>query len=120
MLVGERLRAIREAKNLSQGDVEKKTGLLRCYVSRCENGHTVPNIETLEKWSKALDVTMSQLFADDGKAAKPIAALKNGHTPKLNKAAANGLHRIQSAFAKMDGKDIAIVVGLAQKLAGAK
>lgn len=120
MLVGERLRAVREAREMSQGDVEKKTGLLRCYLSRCENGHTIPSIETLDKWTKAMDINLSQLFAENGEAATPIAALKNGHAPKLNKAAANGLHRIQSAFAKMDDRDIAIVVGLAQKLAGAK
>lgn len=120
MQVGERLKAIRESKNMSQGDIEKKTGLLRCYVSRCENQWTVPNLTTLEKWSAALGVSLSELFADNGKPAKPLAALQNGHTPKLNKAAANGLHRIQSAFAKMDGRDIAIVVGVAQKLAGAK
>jgi transcriptional regulator with XRE-family HTH domain len=50
MLIGDRLKTLREAKNFSQGDIEKKTGLLRCYVSRVENGHTVPAFETLEKW----------------------------------------------------------------------
>lgn len=119
MIVGERLRAVREAKKMSQGDVEKKTGLLRCYLSRCENGHTVPNIETLEKWARALEINLSQLFSENGEPAKPIVALKNGHTPKLNKAAANGLHRIQSAFVRMAPRDIAIVVGIAKKLAGA-
>jgi transcriptional regulator with XRE-family HTH domain len=54
MIVGERLRIFREAKNLSQGDIERKTRLLRCYVARVENGHTVPAIETLEKMSRAL------------------------------------------------------------------
>ena len=49
MIVGDRLKAIRETKDLSQGDIEKRTGLLRCYISRVENGHTVPSIETLEK-----------------------------------------------------------------------
>src|SRR5271170_263726 len=49
MIIGERLRVLREEKKLSQGDIEKRTGLLRCYLSRVENGHTVPAIETLEK-----------------------------------------------------------------------
>ena len=44
MIIGDRLRALREEKQLSQGDIEKRTGLLRCYVSRVENGHTVPAI----------------------------------------------------------------------------
>jgi transcriptional regulator with XRE-family HTH domain len=62
MDIGDRLRALREERNLSQGHIEKRTGLLRCYVSRVENGHTVPAIETLEKWARALDVPLYQLF----------------------------------------------------------
>ena len=54
MVVAERLKTLREAKNLSQGDIETRTGLLRCYVSRVENGHTVPSVETLEKFARAL------------------------------------------------------------------
>jgi transcriptional regulator with XRE-family HTH domain len=50
MDIGNRLRSVREEKNLSQGGIEQRTGLLRCYISRVENGHTVPAIETLEKW----------------------------------------------------------------------
>ena len=48
MYLAARLRDLREAKRLSQGDVEQRTGLLRCYISRVENGHTVPALETLE------------------------------------------------------------------------
>ena len=54
MIVGERLRALRNEKELSQGEIESRTGLLRCYISRVENGHTVPTVETLEKFSRAL------------------------------------------------------------------
>ena len=64
MIIGDRLRALREEKKLSQGDTEKKTGLLRCYVSRVENGHTVPAVDTLEKFARALEVPMYQLFYD--------------------------------------------------------
>jgi len=55
MIIGDRLRALREVKKFSQGDIEKRTGLLRCYISRVENGHTVPAIETLEKMARALE-----------------------------------------------------------------
>jgi transcriptional regulator with XRE-family HTH domain len=55
MIIGDRLREMREEKKLSQGDIEKRTGLLRCYISRVENGHTVPAIDTLEKWARALE-----------------------------------------------------------------
>jgi transcriptional regulator with XRE-family HTH domain len=59
-----RLPAMREEKHFSQGDIEKKTGLLRCYICRVENGHTVPAIETLEKMARALEVPVYQLFYD--------------------------------------------------------
>ena len=64
MVIGDRLRDMREQKKLSQGDIEKRTGLLRCYISRVENGHTVPAIETLEKLARAMEIPMYQLFYD--------------------------------------------------------
>jgi transcriptional regulator with XRE-family HTH domain len=62
MLIGTRLRQLREQKHMSQGDIEERTGLLRCYVSRVENGHTVPSLETLERFAAVLDVPLYQLF----------------------------------------------------------
>ncbi|HEY2645826.1 MAG TPA: helix-turn-helix domain-containing protein [Candidatus Acidoferrales bacterium] len=64
MIIGDRLRVLREQKNFSQGEIEKRTGLLRCYISRVENGHTVPAVETLEKFARALEVPLYQLFYD--------------------------------------------------------
>ncbi len=62
MLIGDRLRAFRKAKKLTQGDIEDSTGLLPSYVSRVENGHTIPSVETLEKWVRALEIPLYQLF----------------------------------------------------------
>jgi transcriptional regulator with XRE-family HTH domain len=73
MVIGEKLKSIREAKKLSQGDIEKRTGLLRCYISRVENGHTVPAIETLEKMARAMEVQLYELFLADGQQVKPGA-----------------------------------------------
>jgi transcriptional regulator with XRE-family HTH domain len=64
MVIADRLRALREAKHLSQGDIQRRSGLLRCYISRVENGHTVPAIETLEKLARAMEVPMYHLFYD--------------------------------------------------------
>ena len=61
MVICDRLRELREEKKLSQGDIEKRTGLLRCYISRVENGHTVPTVETLEKMARALEVPLYRL-----------------------------------------------------------
>jgi transcriptional regulator with XRE-family HTH domain len=65
MQIGTTIRAHRLQRGLSQGDIEKKTGLLRCYLSRVENGHTVPSLDTLSKIAVALDLPISQFFADD-------------------------------------------------------
>ena len=62
MVLSERLRSLREEKNLSQGDIEKRTGLLRFYLSRVENGHTTPSIQTLEKLARALEIPLYQIF----------------------------------------------------------
>src|SRR6267143_7331877 len=64
MIIGERLRALREEQKFSQSEVEKRTGLVPAYISRVENGHTVPAIETIEKFARALEVPMYQLFYD--------------------------------------------------------
>ena len=64
MIIGDRLRVLREQRHMSQGDIEKRTGLLRCYLSRVENGHTVPAIETLEKLARALELPLYQLLYD--------------------------------------------------------
>jgi transcriptional regulator with XRE-family HTH domain len=63
--IGTAIRAYRLQKGLSQGDIEKKTGLLRCYLSRVENGHTIPSLDTLSKIARALDLPITQFFADD-------------------------------------------------------
>ena len=64
MMIGDRLHALREEKKLSQGDIESRCGLLRCYLSRVENGHTVPSVGTLEKLARALEVPLYRLFYD--------------------------------------------------------
>ncbi|MGI4758289.1 MAG: helix-turn-helix domain-containing protein [Janthinobacterium lividum] len=65
MNIGTTIRGYRLQRGMSQGDVEKRTGLLRCYLSRVENGHTVPSLETLQKIAGALDLPMSRFFADE-------------------------------------------------------
>jgi transcriptional regulator with XRE-family HTH domain len=71
MIIGDRLRELRKQKKVSQGEIENRSGLQRAYLSRVENGHTVPTIETLEKWAKALEVPIYQLFYDGAEPPKP-------------------------------------------------
>ena len=83
MIIGERLREMREAKQLSQGDMEERTGLFRCYISRVENGHTVPVIETIEKFARAVEVPMYQLFYDGEGSPKLPHLLKRNSSGEI-------------------------------------
>ena len=80
MIIGNRLLVLRKEKGHSQGDIEKRTGLLRCYISRVENGHTVPSIETLEKIARALDLPLHRLFYDGEQ--PPLVNLPKRVTPR--------------------------------------
>jgi transcriptional regulator with XRE-family HTH domain len=121
MLVGERIRDLREMKHLSQGDIEKRTGLLRCYVSRVENGHTVPAIETLEKFARALEVPLYQLFYDGEEPPKLP------HQPKRNSADkiqwgrsgndAGTLTKFRRLLRRIDEDDRRLLLSMAQKMA---
>src|SRR5271170_7555646 len=71
MIIGDRIRSLRETKTLSQGDIQKRTGLLRCYISRVENGHTVPSLDTLEKFATALQIPIYRFFTDEENVKRP-------------------------------------------------
>ena len=77
MNIGTTIRGYRLQKGMSQGDIEKRTGLLRCYLSRVENGHTVPSLETLQKIARALDLQLSEFFAEEV-VAKEMSSLNLG------------------------------------------
>ena len=121
MIIGDRLREIREAKKLSQGDIEKRTGLLRCYVSRVENGHTVPAIETLEKMARALEVPLYQLFYD-GEEPPKLPNLPKRKTPDEIAWGSKGkdarfLSKLRRLLVKANEQDRKIILLMAQKMA---
>jgi transcriptional regulator with XRE-family HTH domain len=118
MAIGERLKALRESKNMSQGDIEKRTGLLRVYVSRVENGHTVPAIETLEKFARALEVPLYQLFYDGDKppsAKFPSPPVDDGWGSSGRDA--KTLRRFCVLMSRMSPRDLKLVLSAAQKMA---
>src|ERR1035441_3380243 len=77
MNIGTTIRNYRLQKGMSQGDIEKRTGLLRCYLSRVENGHTVPSLDTLQKIAASLDLQLSQFFSDQS-VSQELSALQLG------------------------------------------
>ena len=118
LMIGERLRTIRESKNLSQGDIEKRTGLFRCYTSRVENGHTVPSIETLAKFAQALDIPLYQFFYDGEAEPKKIKGL-NLDGKKLSLSEQREIESLGRKFGKLKKRDKGLVRMLVAKLAQA-
>jgi transcriptional regulator with XRE-family HTH domain len=117
MIIGEKLRILRERKDMSQGDIEKRTGLLRRYISRVENGHTVPSVDTLEKMTRALEVPMYRLFTDDGRIDKPNIPLSKAGTISQNKKQDAELRPFVKALSRMSDKDRALLLHMASKMA---
>ena|SRR5215472_7203415 len=119
MLIGQRLRDLREANKLSQGDIEKSTGLKRCYVSRVENGHTVPSLETLEKWASALKMPLYRLMHDGEEPPKPLK-IPSATEAKLwgtSGSQVRDLERLRRSLAKMDEADRKILLALVARMA---
>jgi transcriptional regulator with XRE-family HTH domain len=124
MIISDRLRQLREEKQLSQGDIEKRTGLLRCYVSRVENGHTVPAIETLEKMARALEVPLYQLFYDGDEPPKLPDLLKRKSSDDIawGSTGKNSvyLHKLVKCLSKATDSDRKLLFAMAQKVAGGR
>jgi transcriptional regulator with XRE-family HTH domain len=122
MVISDRLRQLREDKKLSQGDIEKRTGLLRCYISRVENGHTVPAIETLEKLARALEVPMYQLFYDGDEPPKLPNILKRKTADGIAWGSSGKsciyLHKLVKCLSKATDSDRKFILAMAQKVAG--
>jgi transcriptional regulator with XRE-family HTH domain len=121
MIISDRLRELREGKNLSQGDIEKRTGLLRCYISRVENGHTVPAIETLEKLARALEVPLYQLFYDGEEPPKLPNLLKRKTSDDIAWGSsgkhATYLHKLRKCLSKAGDADRKLIMVMTQKMA---
>ena len=121
MIIGDRLRVLREDKKLSQGDVEKRTGLLRCYISRVENGHTVPAVETLEKLARAFEVPLYQLFYEGDEPPKLPNLLKRKSSDNDGWGSsgkdAKYFNKLRRLLGKSDDEHRKLVMHLAQKMA---
>lgn len=123
MSIGARIRKIREKKGLSQGDIERTTGLLRCYTSRVENGHTVPSLETLERFAAALDLPLHELFYADENA--PTASNPNARKSLEEIAEDEGkdgtdarfLLKMKSLLGHLADPDRTMLLTMARKLA---
>jgi transcriptional regulator with XRE-family HTH domain len=115
------VRQLRDEKKFSQGDIEKRTGLLRCYISRVENGHTVPAIDTLEKLARALEIPLYQFFYDGEEPPKQPNLLKRRTSHDLVWGSkgkhANYLQQLRKYLSKAHDEDLKLILGIAQRMA---
>jgi len=118
MEIGRRLRELRESKNLSQGDIEKRSGLLRMYISRVENGHTVPAIETLERFARALEVPLYQLvYEGQEPPALPDLPPPEASLRGVSRKDARIFKRFRTALSRMTDRDRKLLLAMAQRMA---
>jgi len=120
MQIGQTLRELRESKKFSQGDIEKRTGLLRCYVSRVENGYTVPSVETLEKFASALEIPVYKLFYEGEELPnrpKLLPAEKPERLWGTRGTEWSELRRLAKALSRMDVRNRKLLLGLAKRMA---
>jgi transcriptional regulator with XRE-family HTH domain len=110
MKIGTTIRGYRLQKGLSQGDIEKRTGLLRCYLSRVENGHTVPSLDTLAKIAHALDLPLAQFFAEDSLG-------RELNTQKLSDDELRFLTQIRRYSSNLNDSDRKLLLAMVRKFA---
>jgi transcriptional regulator with XRE-family HTH domain len=111
MNIGETIRNYRLQKGMSQGDIEKRTGLLRCYLSRVENGHTIPSLDTLAKIATAMDLPLAQFFNE--------SEGENGHkaAPHLAEDEVRFLTQIRRYSSSLNDSDRKLVIAMVKKMA---
>ena len=119
MEIGTRICQLRLAKNLSQGDIQNRTGLFRCYTSRVEHGHTFPSIETLEKYAHALEIPLYRLFTDEESVKVPkLRQSKDDSSPwGIRGKERRALQTLAKALARMDEEDRKLLLSMAEGMA---
>jgi transcriptional regulator with XRE-family HTH domain len=109
MNIGETIRNFRLQKGMSQGDIEKRTGLLRCYLSRVENGHTIPSLDTLAKIAAAMEINLAQFFEDNSEAAASL--------PQLTDEQIRFMNQIRRYSTGLNDSDRKLVLTMVKKMA---
>jgi len=111
MSIGTTIRGYRLQRGMSQGDIEKRTGLLRCYLSRVENGHTVPSLDTLAKIASAMEIPLSQFFMEEG---APVEVQQGA---SLSEDEIRFLSQIQRYSSNLSDSDRKLLLAMIRKFA---
>src|ERR1700692_309532 len=110
MNIGETIRNFRLQRSMSQGDIEKRTGLLRCYLSRVENGHTVPSLDTLAKIANSLEIPLGHFFPEN-------PAGNDNNLPQLSEEEVRFLSQIRRYSSSLNASDRKLVLAMVKKMA---
>jgi transcriptional regulator with XRE-family HTH domain len=126
MVIGVRLRKLREERKMSQGDVEETTGLKKCYTSRVEHGHTVPSLETLEKYAAAYQMPLYRLFYEGKEPPQLPKVIPRENLEELAKVEgkrgeeARFLLKLKRTLAKISQPDRKVFLAMVHELAAGK
>ncbi len=120
MLISARIRALRDARNLSQADIQKRSGLVRPYLSRIENGHTIPSLATLEKLARALEVPLYQMLyeGENPPELPPLRKRKKGESNLWGSSGkeARYLHKLRGLLGRMKQAKRKLLLDVAGKM----
>lgn len=108
--IGVRIRQLREARGMTQSQLQARSGVSRSYLSRIESGQMTPSLGTLEKVAESLGVGLNRFFIP---ATKSEALLEDpfiqGVRPFLRQLDFNQwqsiLKRLQAISEHMDSSD---------------
>jgi len=118
--IGLRLRNLRCRRGLSQRELQQKAGLMRCYISRLENGHTVPTLEILERLASALELPLYWILhvAEDPAGSGPtLDSDTEGSVQERMSPDARFLRKLKSLWRRMTDYDREMLVLVAGRMA---
>jgi len=111
MNIGDTIRRFRLKRGLSQGDIERRSGLLRCYLSRVENGHTTPSLDTLAKIASAMDTSVGELLASSS--GEPGSRMEL----QLSEQESRFLNSVRRYSPNLNDSDKKLVLAMVKKMA---
>jgi len=81
--VGQRLRELREARDISMRGLATQSGLSANALSMIERGKTSPSVSTLYKLADALGVPVTMFFGSTSEEKKNVVLIKSGERPRI-------------------------------------
>ena len=118
MFIGQRLRELRETRDLTQDDIARRSGFPRPYISRIENGHAIPSIETLERLAGALSMKLFQVLYEDEEPIEPVKSSSKSRKMRRNSGpTARELHRLRRILAQMNDNERKLLLSMAGHMA---